>query len=170
MSLRTRLIIAAVGAGITVTVLGFGYWHATTHATLDVHLAQKMPMTSLNPPRSGHVEFLDETGTLLARATTDARHGVVWIAHPVRGACGPDLAQHAYRDCFKAHSEWIPSWVQRIRYANVTSGRCSTNHLPVKLAEYRDNLLLWWLPLPHVGGLPYTRYSATLTVNTRNCF
>jgi len=169
MSLRSRLIIAAAGAGIAATVLGYGYWHAATHATLDVYLAQKMPSTAQNPPLNGQLEFLDETGALLARATTDAKHGVVWIAHPVRGPCGPDLAQRAYLDCFKAQSVWIPGWVQRIRYANVTSGRCSTNRLPVKLAEYRDNLLLWWLPLPHVGGLPYTRYSATLAVNTRNC-
>ena len=169
MALRTRFIVAAVIAGIAATVLGFGYWHAATHATLDVYLAQKMASTALNPPRSGHVEFLDETGALLARATTDARHGVVWIAHPERGPCGPDLAGRAYLDCFKAQSEWIPSWVQRIRYANVISERCSTNHLPVKLTEYRDNLLLWWLPLPHVGGLPYTRYSATLAVTARNC-
>jgi hypothetical protein len=48
-------------------------------------------------------------------------------------------------------------------------GRCTSAHQPTSVAGYRDNLLLWWVPLPHVGGLPHTNYSVALAAGGRHC-
>ena len=170
MPLRQFVALAAAGAVVTwAAVTAFGYWHAATHATLAVQLAYKQDSGTLNRMRNGQVEFLDDNHAVLARATIDTRHSVVWLAHPDKGQCGPDLARDTSLECFQAQALWIPQWVRGVRYVNVTLERCSLAHKPVQLATRRDNLLLWWLPLPHRGRLPYTRYSATFAVDTRGC-
>ena len=158
-----------IAAGIAAAIGGYGFWHAATHATFSVNLAYKTDTGALNRMRNGQVEFLDDDGRVLARASIDTKFGVVWLAHPDKGQCGPDLARDAYRDCFDAQATWIPQWVRGVRYANIALERCSFARRSVRLAAHRDNLLLWWMPLPHVGGLPYTRYSATFVIDTKGC-
>ena len=167
MNLRGTVALAA--AGVAAAIAGYGYWHAATHATFDVNLAYKTDTGVINKMRNGQVEFLDDGGAVLARATIDTRYGVVWLAHPDKGQCGPDLTQNAYQDCFQAQATWIPQWVPAVRYANIAFEQCSLARRNVRLETNRDNLLLWWLPLRHVGGLPYTRYSATFAIDTRGC-
>jgi hypothetical protein len=156
-------------AGIAMAVTGYGYWHAATHATFDVHLAYRAAAGAAAQLRNGQIEFLDDGGIVLARASIDTKFGVVWLAHPDKGQCGPDLAPGAFQECFSAQAVWIPQWVRRVRYANIALQRCSLARRTVQLTTYRDNLLLWWLPLPHVGGKPYTRYSATVAIDTKGC-
>ncbi len=147
----------------------YGYWHATTHATLDVSLAYRAGPGVSDSLRNGQIEFLDGSGVVLARASIDTRRGVVWLAHPGVGQCGPDLTRDSYRDCFRAQSAWIPQWVEAVRFANVELAQCSLARRFVRLDAQRDNLLLWWVPLPHLRGLPYTRYSVKVAISTRNC-
>ncbi len=161
--------IVIVVAGIAAAVTGYGFWHAATHATFNVNLAYKTNTGVINRLRNGQVEFLDDGGRVLARATIDTRFGVVWLAHPEKGQCGPDLARNAYQDCFQAQATWIPQWVQEVRYANITLERCSLARRTVQLETHRDNLLLWWMPLSRSGKLPYTRYSATFAIDTKGC-
>jgi hypothetical protein len=168
MKIRGWMIALSI-AGIATAVAGFGYWHAATHATFDVHLAYKTVPGAVAQLRNGQIEFLDETNSALARASIDTKMGVVWLAHPDKGQCGPTLAPDAYQDCFRAQAEWIPQWVRAVRYANIALERCSLARRNVQITTYRDNLFLWWLPLRHVGGKPYTRYSATIAIDTKNC-
>lgn len=167
--MKTRGYLALAVAGIVTAVFGYGYWHAATHATFDVHLAYKADAGAVNRLRNGQVEFLDDDGAVLARATIDTRFGVVWLAHPEKGQCGPNLAPDAYQECFRAQAVWIPQWVRGVRHANIALERCSLARRSVQLTTHRDNLWLWWLPLPHVGGLPYTRHSATFAIDTKGC-
>ena len=167
--MKLRGILALSVAGVAAAIAGYGYWHATTHATFDVRLAYRADTRDMARLSNGQVEFLDDDGSVLARATIDTRFSVVWLAHPEKGQCGPDLARNAYQDCFQAQATWIPQWVSRVRYANIALERCSLARRNVQLETFRDNLLLWWLPLRHVGGLPYTRYSATFAIDTRSC-
>ena len=168
MTLRAKIALA-VAACALAAIAGYGYWHAATHATFDVHLAYKTNAGAAARLRNGQVEFLDDGGAVLARATIDTRFGVVWLAHPDKGQCGPDLTQNAYQECFRAQATWIPQWVRGVRYANIALERCSLARRGVQLTTHRDNLWLWWLPLPHVGGLPYTRHSATFAIDTNDC-
>lgn len=150
-------------------LMGYGWWHRTAHATLEVQLVFNARGGTANRLRNGQITFLDGESRELARATIDTRRGVVWLAHPERGQCGPDLARGAYLDCFRAHSEWIPLWIEQARRANVALEGCTIADAPVTLFTRRDNLFLWWVPLPHVGGRPYARHIATVTANQRQC-
>ena len=163
----SHLLLSA--AFTAASVAGFGYWHATTHATFDVHLAYRTETGAVNRMRNGQLEFLDADGSVLARASIDTRRSVVWLAHPDKGQCGPDRARDAYQDCIKTQATWIPQWARGVRHANVVLGRCSLARRQVQLNMRRDSLWLWWMPLQHIGGLPYTRYSATIAVDTRGC-
>ena len=119
--------------------------------------------------RNGQVELLDSNRSLLARATIDTRYGVVWLAHPDKGQCGPNLARDDFVDCSLAQAAWIPQWVRSVRYANIALERCSIANRNVKLESHRDNLLTWWMPWPQPASAPYTRYKATFAVDTREC-
>ena len=167
--MNLRGTVALTAACTIAAVASYGYWHAATHATFNVNLAYKTDAGAINQMRNGQIEFLDDDGAVLARASIDTRYGVVWLAHPDKGQCGPDLTQNSYRDCFQAQAAWIPRWVRDVRYANIALERCSLARRRVQLDTHRDNLLLWWMPLPHVGGLPYTHHSATLAIDTKNC-
>ena len=147
----------------------YGWWHAATHATFEVQLNYKADIGLVNRLRNGQLEFLDGNGALLARASIDTRRGVVWLAHPEHGQCGPALDREPYLDCVRAQSEWIPTWADRVRQANIALERCGVAHVPVNLYTRRDNRVLWWLPLANSRGRPYTRHSATLTVIQRLC-
>jgi len=41
--------------------------------------------------------------------------------------------------------------------------------LPVTLSRNRHGWWLWWLPHPHIGGKPYTVYSASLKIDPLAC-
>ncbi|MEQ1776838.1 MAG: hypothetical protein ABL891_23875, partial [Burkholderiales bacterium] len=152
MKLRGTVALAVVG--VAAAVAGYGYWHAATHATFNVNLAYKTEPNVVNRMRNGQIEFVDDGGTVLARASIDTKFGVVWLAHPDKGQCGPNLARDDYRECVQAQAAWIPQWVRGVRYANITLERCSLARRSVQLTTHRDNLWLWWLPLPHAAGLP----------------
>ena len=162
-------IAGLTAVALCATAYAYGYWHAATHATFDVSLAYRTGPGVSDSLRNGQIEFLDDGGAVLARASIDTRQGVVWLAHPDRGQCGPDLAQDSYHACFRAQAAWIPQWAEAVRFANVALAQCNLARRDVRVNARRDSLLLWWVPLPHVGGLPYTRYSAKLLLDSRTC-
>ena len=147
----------------------YGYWHSATHATLAVQLAYRVDTGIANQMRNGQIEFLDTDGGVLARASIDTRQNVVWLAHPQRGQCGPGLKGDEYQQCIKTQTEWIPQWARSVRHANIALERCSLARRPVNIDSRRDALALWWLPISRIGGKPYTRFSATIAVDNRNC-
>lgn len=148
---------------------GYGWWHAATHATFEVQLVYKAGPNTANRLRSGQLEFLDAQDQVLARATIDSRRGVVWLAHPEKGQCGPALEREAQFECARAQAAWIPQWAGHVQAANITLERCSLARIPVNLYTRRDNRVLWWLPIANARGRPYTRHIATLTVHQRQC-
>jgi hypothetical protein len=156
-------------AGIALAVTGYGYWHAATHATFEVQLNYRTAPGITARMRNGQLSFLDGDGAVLARASIDTRRGVVWLAHPDKGQCGPALEREAYLECIRAQSEWIPQWAHRVRHANIELENCNVARVPINLYSRRDNAVVWWSPLDEKRGRPYTRHRATLTMDTRRC-
>lgn len=146
----------------------YGYWHATTHATFEVQLVYRTAPGIVARMRNGQLAFLDDEGAVLARASIDTRRGVIWLAHPEQGQCGPALEGDAYLNCFRAQSTWIPQWAKRVRHANITLENCSVARVPVNLYTRRDNTVVWWTLLAGKTKPPYTRHRATLTI-TQTC-
>ena len=159
----------AISAAIAAAVTGFGYWHARNHGTLYVYLHDKANEKQHGHVYDGKLVFYNAAGKVLARAKTDNRWGVVWPEHPGAGYCGPELAGDAYQKCFQAHTTWLMEWVSHTQRAEVQAGACHIRDIPVAVIADTDNIFLWWLPLPHVGGLPRTNYGFSITIDSREC-
>ena len=164
--MRTAIVIII---GLAAGILGYGWWHSATHATFNVTLRDAAAKETYGSVKGAELAFLDESGRVLARGKTDGKYGVVWVAHPSAGYCGPDLAQKAYTDCFHAHADWLLTWVPRARSISIVTGPCRIERAPVYFSESRDSMWTWWIPLPHVGGTPYTNFNAFIQIDSRTC-
>ena len=167
--MRAVVAIVLIVAGLATGVLGYGWWHSATHATFHVTLRDAAAKEKFGFVKGAQLAFLDEAGKVLAAGKTDGKYGVVWVTHPTAGYCGPDLAQPAYRDCFRAHAEWLLTWVPRARSISIVAGSCRIERAPIYFSASRDSMWTWWIPLPHVGGTPYTNFNAYLQINSATC-
>jgi hypothetical protein len=163
-------------------VFGFAWaaWHTFSHATLHVDIHDYALATSrqlYDSPRGVRLELLDAGGKVLAHARTVEPHNYVTVVHP-----DPAIAdctqfdsmavadrQAAYAACFEKLSKWISEWATSVRTARFASETCSIASVPAKVVSSIDELWLWWVPLPHVGGTPYRRVSMEFFVDTRTC-
>lgn len=161
--------VLLVMTGLFAGVLGYGWWHATTHATFYLALTDAATKEKFGQVKDAQLLFLDGSGKVLARGKTDGKHGVAWVSHPAAGYCGPDLPREDYAPCFRAHSEWLPSWVPQVRAISIVTPRCRIERAPIRFSASRDSAWTWWIPLPHVGGTPYTNFNAFLQIDGGTC-
>lgn len=164
--MRILLILLMVAAA---TSLGYGFWHQRTFSTFHLTLRDVAERPRGGPVRNAQVVFLDADSQPLARGKTDEKFGVVLVRHPSAGYCGTDLTPDQYRRCFWTQSEWLTTWLTKLRYVSIVAGKCRIERAPIDLKVYRDNVFIWWVPLPHVGGVPFSRYSAYLQIDSRTC-
>lgn len=162
-----RVIIVIVG--LVAGVLGYGYWHRSSHATLTVVLTDSSKRERDGRVLNAELVFLDAASKPIARGKTDNKHGIVLLQHPVSGYCGPDLTPESYRACAIAQSEWLTGWVNDLRFISVVLGNCRIERVPVEVRVNRDSVFTWWLPLGIDSGAPYSRYSVRLDVDARVC-
>jgi hypothetical protein len=164
----------------SVAVLGWGYWHSKTHATLNcsIHdVSRKTDRQAYGRIVAGNVVFMNAAGAVLAEGQIREPHFVLSLTHPEVGDCSRyereannnAEARRAWERCFEEVSRWLAAWVREVRYATVTIGRCRIERLPVPLNEYKDSWWIWWVPLPHIGGKPYTYFDISLRVDGLNC-
>jgi len=167
------LLLAAV-------VLGWGYWHMITHATLNLSLhdvSLKTDRQAYGRAVNADVVFMDAAGVVLAEGRIREPYGVLAFSHPEVGDCSRYEqeassnadARQSWQRCFEAQSRWLTTWVGRVRYASVTMNECRIEKLPALPKEYGDSWWIWWVPLPHIGGKPYTYFSLTLGVDGLHC-
>ena len=167
--MRTIAAIILAITGLAAGVLGYGWWHSSRHATASVTLRDTAEPGKFEQLKGAQLAFLDEDGRVLARGKTDEKFGVVWVSHPTAGYCGPDLTQPAYAECFRAHAPWLLTWIRAARYVSIATLRCRIERVPIYFSENRDSMWTWWIPLPHVGGTPYTHFNALVQVNSESC-
>jgi hypothetical protein len=162
---------------IICAVLGYGYWHAVTHADWNIDLQLVTEGESRSQPMPGaEVTFLDDGGKVLARGTGASRY-FLHLLHPEAGDCREvELAavtsfeaRAALQECFEKLSTWVPTWVNDVRRVEVVYGDCRFENIPVTFEGRNSEWYLWWVPLPHVGGKPYTWYHATISVDQSAC-
>ena len=158
-------------------VLGYGYYHEQTHGSISVTLND--PAQQPNQPRvfKDEVAFLDANGQMLARAKSDDKYGVVRLIHPVVGDCvseeqsasSASHGQRKWQNCFEQQSTWLMSWARQTRYLIVKLESCAAQRIPISIRESGDDWWLWWVPLPHIGGKPYSFFSLSVTADRANC-
>ncbi|MGH8650421.1 MAG: hypothetical protein ACREUP_14130 [Burkholderiales bacterium] len=159
----------AIVIGLVAGVLGYGYWHRSSHATLTVVLTDTSKQERDGRVLNAEIVFLDASSRPLARGKTDDKLGIVLVQHPATGYCGPDLTLESYRACVIAQSGWLTGWVNDLRYVSVVLGNCRIERIPVEVTVHRDGLFTWWIPLRDTGGVPYNRYATRLEVDVRVC-
>jgi len=174
-----RYALVLVGA-LIVGGFGWGYWHVSTHGDVNVSLNDvglKTERQLWGKPSAAQVVFQDASGTTLARGAAEPPQGIVWIQHPVIGDCRREERQAssgeagmaAWQECIGTKMRWVPTWIRQVRHVRVTLDGCTIERAPVSLDAYRDAWWLWWLPLPHVGGAPYTYYALAVWIDSRAC-
>jgi len=167
------LLVLVVAAAL---VLGYGYYHAATHGALYISLVDSSVKPYSGNIRNAVVRLFDSDGKFLAEGKSDHRYGVIRLIHPEVGDCAAaeenatssSTARDAWQQCFETISQWVVGWVDRIRSADVKFETCDIKALPVAIRKSRD-WWLWWVPLPHVGGKPYTYFNLSINVDGTDC-
>ncbi len=168
---RALLIIAALIGG----VLGYGYWHHSTHATLSISVRDGSQPKQYRPLPRVQLRLLDAHGRELAQAASGDEGFVALSAppqfdcrHVERAATRSAEGRAGWQRCFAAQSRFISGWAERLDAADVAVGNCRLR-TKLRVARAPDDWWLWWVPLPHVGGKPYRYYSMALTVDAADC-
>jgi len=160
-----------------MVVLGWGYWHMITHATLNLSLddvSLKTDRQAYGRVVNADIAFMDAMGVVLAKGKIREPYGLLSFSdHDCsryeQAASSNADARQSWQRCFEAQSRWLTTWVGRVRYASVTMNECRIEKLPALPKEYGDSWWIWWVPLPHIGGKPYTYFSLTLGVDGLHC-
>jgi hypothetical protein len=172
--MRTLPIIAV----IIGCILGYGYWHSATHSSFHIDLYFKNPETGKREPLPDtEVLFLDAAGPPLAEGRSDDQYSYVHLIHPVVGDCHDvesaattsQEGRTAWQECFAELSTWTSEWADQVRQVDIKSPVCQIEKIPVTVSEYNSEWYLWWVPLPHVGGRPYTYYSLDISLDKNDC-
>jgi hypothetical protein len=166
------IIIAVVGS-----ILGYGYWHSSTHASFHVQLSFKnVPKGAPKIIPKAEISFLDSEGRVLAKGISDEEHNFVHLIHPESGDCHDaeksasfsEGARESWQECFEHLSTWIPKWAREVRQVDIKTQSCLWRNIPVTVSESNPDWYLWWVPHPHVGGKPYSYSMASITVDRKN--
>lgn len=168
---RSLLALTVVAAG----VLGWGCWYSSRHASTDIRVddhALKTRSLSYGSPHGVSITLRDASGAPLAAAHSVEPLGYILAAHPST-AIG-DCRQYGhspseYATCFDSHSRWSSTWAPRVRVADVAVGACRLRSVPVDVSQSNADWALWWVPLPHIGGLPRRHFSFSVALDSQAC-
>ena len=180
--LRTlsRWLLGALG--VASLALAWGYWHAQTHAGLSLQVQDHGLRTDrqlYGTPQGVTLQLLGPANEHLATARSVPPLGSLLVVHPnsaigncehrgIRAPGGP-AAPGDFEACYAALSAWASQWAPRVRRANVVVGNCELRDLPVHTYTSNADWWLWWVPLPHVGGVPRRYFEFTLKIDSRTC-
>jgi len=163
-----RIVLPALLLGFFL-ILAYGYWFNATHGSLYVSVNDVSDREHPNSSIPVTLAFLDSSGKVLAEAESKAPWWTVFISTPSTYACNDNGPGLEWQSCFARQSRWLPTWVRKVRYVDLKSGSCEIRRKPVALSEHPDTWWLWWVPLRHIGGKPYTSFSFTINFDRSGC-
>jgi hypothetical protein len=169
--LRARVVLGAIVA--SALVLGWGYWYSLNHASLQLRVddyALKTDRQLYGSPHHVSLTLRDSANLELAVARSVEPLGYILAVHPSAeiGNC-EHRSKTDYSACFEQYSAWSASWAPRVQSADVSVGACRLRDVPVSVRISNDEWLLWWVPSPHVGGLPRRYFDFSVAIDTRRC-
>ncbi|MCP8686596.1 hypothetical protein [Marinobacterium sedimentorum] len=170
-----RLLLLAVL--VALAVLGYGYWHGVTHAAFSISTQMPGATGGRGFVPGAEIILRDAAGLELARGRNAMQYNFVRLIHPQVGDCnaaeqaaaGSSAGRKAWQACFEQQARWIPRWADRVNSVSLSTATCDGPAVPVRVRKYAADWLLWWVPLPHVGGKPYTYYSLSLKLPEHRC-
>lgn len=155
-------------------LLAWGYWHAATHASLQLQVEDyglKTDQQLYGTPHDVTLTYYGAANELRASARSIEPIGYILAIHPDPkiGDCSQYKTREPYSECFAVHSAWVPGWAPQVRTVDVKVGACAIRNVPVSIYQSRGDWWLWWVPLPHIGGVPRRYFQITAKVNTKTC-
>jgi len=107
------IIVAIIGC-----ILGYGYWHSSTHASFHIQLNFKDVNKELKTIPKAEMIFMDSEGRVLAHGISDEQYNYVHLIHPEVGDCheverlasSSKEAKESWQECFEQLSTWIAKW------------------------------------------------------------
>ena len=162
---------------VIVVTLARGYVFVKSHGSLGVYATDVSDTTHRSRLVPLAVTFVDASGATLARMTADTATGVLYVTEPAEYACravevGAATDAGARRDwtrCFDRESRWLMTWVRHAQFIDIDAPPCALRRVTPRISETTDAWWLWWLPLRHVGGDPYTYFSVDIRFDRSRC-
>ena len=180
--MRIWTIILLTAIAVSALLLVWGYWYSLNHASLQLRVddyALKSPNQAYGAPHGVTLTLRDNANVQLAVARSVEPVGYILAVHPSTdiGNCGHRVertssgngAKGDYSACYKQYSAWSATWAPRVHSADVSVGSCELRAVPVTVRMSNDEWLLWWVPLPHVGGLPRQYFEFAVAIDSRAC-
>jgi len=167
---------------ISALVLAWGYWYSLNHASLQLRIddySLKSQHQAYGVPHNVTLTLRDNANVQLAVARSVEPLGYILAVHPntdigncehrgMRPSPG-DGSQGDYSACYKQYSAWSATWAPRVHSADVSVGSCELRAVPVTVRMSNNEWLLWWVPLPHVGGLPRQYFEFAIAIDSSAC-
>ena len=163
-------------------VLAWGYWHAWNHTDLWVNVYEHSAKSEAGPhvlPRGVTLTFWDKRHAPLAVARSVGPPSLILPVHPnteigncqhaqLRPPAG-NAAAGDYAACIEQYSAWCAKWATRVHSADVRVGSCEVRDVPVTVRVSISDWLLWWVPIVHIGGLPFEYVSLSIHIDSVTC-
>lgn len=164
-------IFVALAAALA---LGWGYWYSVSHASLNIHVDDfglRSSNQAYGAPHDVTLTFRDRSSAALAGAKSIEPAGYVLAVHPDAeiGTCEHRTSPGEHSSCYVRYSAWSSRWAPHVHSADVRVGTCELRDVPVVSSLSNGEWLLWWVPLPHVGGLPRRNFDFAIAVDSRAC-
>ena len=165
--MRTWATVLLAAVAVSALVLAWGYWYSLNHASLQLRVddyALKSERQAYGVPHGVTLTLRDSAKVQLARRAFRRATGL----HPgrsserrhwqLRAPWHPSIVRQRVAGrlpaCYEQYSAWSATWAPRVHSADVSVGSCQLREVPVTVRMSNDEWWLWWVPLPHVGGLP----------------
>lgn len=159
-------------AVLAVALPAWGYWFSLRHAYVSIRVEDyslKSATLAYGTPHGATLSFRDESGAQLATARSVEPLGYILAVHPdaAIGNCEHRVTDHA--ECYGEYSAWSAAWAPQVRSADVAVGSCRLQRVPVRTHRSNDEWMVWWVPLPHVGGLPRQYFDFAVAIDAKAC-
>ena len=180
MRVLAKVLLASTA--VTTLVLAWGYWYSLNHASLQLRVddySLKSEGQAYGVPHGVTLTLRDNMRVQLAIAHSVEPLGYILAVHPsadigncerrgIRPSSG-NGSQGEYSACYKEYSAWSATWAPRVHSADVSVGSCELREVPVTVRMSNNEWLLWWVPHPHIGGLPRQYFEFTIAIDGRSC-
>lgn len=157
------------------SILAWGYWYSATHASMSIRVVDyglKSDRQIYGTPHDVTLTFYSSANEHLASARSVEPAGYVLAIHPDSsiGDCSRyQSSRQEYAECYAQYSTWASSWAPRVHTAAVSIGGCTLYDLPVNVYSSNTDWWFWWVPHPHIGGIPRRNLELMVKVNTKSC-
>ena len=180
--MRIWVNVLLASAAVSTLVLSWGYWYSLNHASLQLRVddySLKSERQAYGVPHGVTLTLRDNAKVQLAIARSVEPLGYILAVHPSAdiGNCehrgihpsSGNGSQGDYSECYKQYSAWSATWAPRVHSADVSIGSCALREVPVTVRRSNKEWLLWWVPLPHIGGLPRQYFEFSVAIDSRTC-